>query len=101
MGQRIVYGETALDDAVIEALRALRGVTQTIPEENTAATIVSALGSLTRFASPRQLMGQSAAWGDPQVGQCASAASAGEASWPHQHRPKVTGFCCGGRRIPA
>jgi len=39
---------------VIEALQALRGVAQT-----TAATIVSELGSLSRFQSPRQLMGYS------------------------------------------
>ena len=40
--------------AVIEALQALRGVAQM-----TAATIVSELGSLSRFQSPRQLMGYS------------------------------------------
>ena len=40
--------------AVIEALQALRGVAQT-----TAATVVCELGSLSRFRSPRQLMGYS------------------------------------------
>ncbi len=40
--------------AVIEALQALRGVAQT-----TAATVVAELGSLSRFASPSQLMGYS------------------------------------------
>jgi transposase len=39
---------------VIEALQALRGVAQT-----TAATIVSELGSLSRFERPRELMGYS------------------------------------------
>src|SRR5215211_7884676 len=61
---RIVKLEKAIDEAVqkapaeiktvIEALQALRGVAQT-----TAATIVSELGSLSRFQSPRQLMGYS------------------------------------------
>ncbi|MFN9298149.1 MAG: transposase, partial [Acidobacteriota bacterium] len=93
--------------AVIEALKAWRGVAQT-----TAAMIVSELGSLSRFASPRQLMGYS--------GLVASEHSSGgrvhrgpttksgnghlrrvlvEASWSYHHRPKVTGFSCGGRRI--
>jgi transposase len=61
---RIVKLEKALDEAVqrapseiravIEALQALRGVAQT-----TAASIVSELGSLSRFPSPRQRMGYS------------------------------------------
>lgn len=61
---RIVKLEKAIDEpvqqapaeirAVVEALQALRGVAQT-----TAATIVSELGSLSRFPSPRQLMGYS------------------------------------------
>src|SRR5256714_4534899 len=61
---RILKLEKAIDEAVrqappeiravIEALQALRGVAQT-----TAATIVSELGSLSRFPSPRQLMGYS------------------------------------------
>ena len=61
---RIVKLEKALDEAVqqapseiravIEALQALRGVAQT-----TAASIVSELGSLSRFPSPRPLMGYS------------------------------------------
>ncbi len=62
VAKRIVHLETAIDEAVreapadlravIEAWQALRGVPQT-----TAATIVSELGSLTRFANPRQLVG--------------------------------------------
>ena len=61
---RILKLEKAIDEAVqkvpqpmravIEALQALRGIAQT-----TAATIVSELGSLSRFESPRQLMGYS------------------------------------------
>jgi transposase len=61
---RIVKLDKALDEVVgqaapeirvvIEALQALRGVAQT-----TAATIVSELGSLSRFQRPRQLMGYS------------------------------------------
>jgi len=61
---RILKLEKAIDEAVrqaqpeiravIEALQALRGVAQT-----TAATIVSELGSVSRFQSPRQLMGYS------------------------------------------
>ena len=85
---------------VIEALQALRGVAQT-----TAATIVSELGSLSRFESPRKLMGYS--------GLVASEHSSGnrvqrggitktgnghlrrvlvEAAWAYQHRPNVIGF---------
>ena len=61
---RIVKLEKAIDEAfqkappeiraVIEALQALRGVAQT-----TAATVVCELGSLSRFESPRKLMGYS------------------------------------------
>jgi transposase len=61
---RIVKLEKAIDEAVqqappeiravMEGLQALRGVAQT-----TAATIVCELGSLSRFQSPRQLMGYS------------------------------------------
>jgi transposase len=107
---RIVKLEKAIDEAVqhapaqiravIEALQALRGVAQT-----TAATIVSELGSLSRFQSPRQLMGYS--------GLVASEHSSGnriqrggltktgnghlrrvvvEAAWAYQHRPNVTGY---------
>jgi transposase len=61
---RIVKLEQAIDEAVkqsapeiravIEALQASRGVAQT-----TAATVLSELGSLSRFQNPRQLMGYS------------------------------------------
>jgi transposase len=107
---RIVKLEKAIDEAVqaappqiravIEALQALRGVAQT-----TAATIVSELGALSRFESPRRLMGYS--------GLVASEHSSGnrirrggitktgnghlrrvvmESAWAYQHRPNVTGF---------
>jgi transposase len=110
VAERISKLEKAIDEAVgeappeiravIEALQALRGVAQT-----TAATIVSELGSLSRFESPRQLMGYS--------GLVASEHSSGnrvqrgsitktgnghlrrvvvEAAWAYQHRPNVTGF---------
>ena len=62
--EQILQLERAIDDAiaqtapqiraVIEGLQALRGVARM-----TAATIVSELGSLSRFESPRQLMGYS------------------------------------------
>jgi transposase len=109
VGTRIVKLEKAIDEAihlappeirdVIEALQALRGVAQT-----TAASIVSELGSLSRFGSPRQLMGYS--------GLVASEHSSGnrvqrggitktgnghlrrvimEAAWAYQHRPNVIG----------
>jgi transposase len=61
-GQRIEQLEKAIDEAiekapnkmkaVIEALQAMRGI-----QRLTAATIVSELGELSRFDSPRQLMG--------------------------------------------
>jgi transposase len=64
IAERIGKLEQAIDEAVkqatpeiravIEALQALRGVAQT-----TAATVVSELGSLSRFPSPSQLMGYS------------------------------------------
>jgi transposase len=107
---RIVKLEKAIDaavqqapaeiKAVIEALQALRGVAQT-----TAATIVSELGSLSRFASPRQLMGYSglvarehSSGNRIQRGSITKTGNAHlrrvlvEAAWAYQHRPNVTGF---------
>lgn len=106
---RIVKLEKAIDDAirqsppeiraVIEALQALRGVAQT-----TAASIVSEVGSLSRFPSAPQLMGYS--------GLVASEHTTGnrvkrgsitktgnghlrrvlvESAWAYQHRPNVIG----------
>ena len=86
--------------AVIEALQALRGVAQT-----TAATIVSELGSVSRFQSPRQLMGYSglvarehSSGNRIQRGAITKTGNAHlrrvlvEAAWAYQHRPNVTGF---------
>src|SRR5678815_2742695 len=84
----------------IEALQALRGVAQT-----TAATIVSELGSLSRFPSPRKLMGYSGMvarehttgnrvqrGGITKTGNGHLRRVLGEAAWAYQHRPNVIGF---------
>jgi transposase len=107
---RILKLEKAIDQAVqqvpaemravIEALQALRGVAQT-----TAATIVSELGSLSRFQSPRQLMGYSGLvarehssgnrvqrGGITKTGNGHLRRVLVEAAWAYQHRPNVTGF---------
>jgi transposase len=109
VAEGIVKLDKAIDDAiqqapaeiraVIEALQALRGVAQA-----TAATIVSELGSLSRFPTAPQLMGYS--------GLVASEHTTGnrvqrggltktgnghlrrvmvEAAWAYQHRPNVIG----------
>jgi len=107
---RIAKLEQAIDEAVrqaspeiravIEALQSLRGVAQT-----TAATIVCELGNLSRFESPRQLMGYSglasrehSSGGKIQRGAITKTGNAHlrrvlvEAAWAYQHRPNVTGF---------
>lgn len=107
---RILKLEKAIDEAVrqaspeirtvIEALQALRGVAQT-----TAATIISELGSLSRFQSPRQLMGYSGLvarehssgnrvqrGGITKTGNSHLRRVLVEAAWAYQHRPNVTGF---------
>lgn len=107
---RILKLEKAIDEAVrqaqpeiravIEALQALRGVAQT-----TAATIVSELGSPSRFQSPRQLMGYSGLvarehssgnrvqrGGITKTGNSHLRRVLVEAAWAYQHRPNVTGF---------
>jgi transposase len=109
-GERIVKLEKAIDEAVrqappeiravIEALQALRGVAQT-----TAASIVSELGSLSRFPSPRQLMGYSGLvarehssgnrvrrGGITKTGNGHLRRVLVEAAWAYQHRPNVIGF---------
>jgi transposase len=108
--ERIVRLEKAVDEAVrqaparmravIEALQALRGVAQT-----TAATIVAELGSLSRFPSPKPLMGYSgltpsehSSGGRIQRGAITKSGNAHlrrvlvEAAWAYQHRPNVSGF---------
>lgn len=108
--ERIVRLEKAIDEAVgqapaamravIEALQALRGVAQT-----TAATLVSELGSLSRFPSPKQLMSyagltpsEHSSGNRIQRGPITKAGNAHlrrvlvEAAWAYQHRPDVSGF---------
>lgn len=110
MAARLGKLEMAIDEAVrqappeirsvIEALQALRGVAQT-----TAATIVSELGSLSRFQNPRQLMGYSGLvarehssgnrvqrGGITKTGNSHLRRVLVEAAWAYQHRPNVTGF---------
>ena len=110
VAERIMKLEKAIDEAVrqsppqmravIEALQALRGVAQT-----TAATIVSELGELSRFESPRQLMGYSGLvarehssgnriqrGGITKTGNAHLRRVVVEAAWAYQHRPNVTGF---------
>ena len=107
---QILQLEKAIDEAVaqadpeirsvIEALQALRGVAQM-----TAATIVCELGRLSRFPSPRQLMGYSglvsrehSSGNRIQRGAITKTGNAHlrrvlvEAAWAYQHRPNVTGF---------
>ena len=108
--ERIGRLEKAIDEAVgqappeiravVEALQALRGVAQT-----TAATIVSELGSLARFPSPKPLMGYSGLTpsersSGPRIQRGAITKSGNahlrrvlvEAAWAYQHRPNVSGF---------
>jgi transposase len=110
VAERIVKLEKAIDEAVrtapaetrcvIEALQALRGVAQT-----TAATIVSELGTLSRFETAKQLMGYSGlvpsehSSGNKVVRGPITKTGNGhlrrvlvEAAWAYQHRPNVTGF---------
>jgi transposase len=109
VAERIVKLDKAIDDAiqqapaeiraVIEALQALRGVAQA-----TAATIVSELGSLSRFPTAPQLMGYSglvasehATGNRVQRGGLTKTGNGHlrrvmvEAAWAYQHRPNVIG----------
>jgi transposase len=106
---RILKLEKAIDEAiqqapaeiraVIEALQALRGVAQT-----TAASIVSELGSLSRFPTAPQLMGYSGLvasehttgnrvqrGGLTKTGNGHLRRVVVEAAWAYQHRPNVIG----------
>ncbi len=106
---RIVRLEGAIDEAVrqappeiravIEALQSLRGVART-----TAATIVSELGSLSRFERPQQLMGYSGlvpreySSGNRVRREEITKTGNGhlrrvlvEAAWAYRHRPNVSG----------
>lgn len=107
--ERIVRLEKAIGEAVaqaapelravIEALQSLRGVALT-----TAATIVSELGSLTRFESPRQLMSycglvprEYSSGNRTQRGSITKSGNAHlrrvlvESVWAYRHRPAVNG----------
>jgi len=107
---RIVKLEKAIDEAirqapveirgVIEALQALRGVAQT-----TAASIVSEVGSLSRFPTAPQLMGYSGLvasehttgnrvrrGGITKTGNGHLRRVLVEAAWAYQHRPNVIGY---------
>jgi transposase len=109
IAERIAKLEQAIDEAVkqapariravIEALQALRGVAQT-----TAATMVAELGSLSRFASPGQLMGYSglvssehSSGNRVQRGAITKTGNAHlrrvliESAWTYRHRPNVQG----------
>ena len=83
--------------AVIEALQALRGIARV-----SATTIVSEVGALARFATPRQLMGYSGAvaredssgartrrGGITKTGNAHLRRIAIEAAWAYRHRPAV------------
>jgi transposase len=110
VGSRITKLETAIDEAiqqappairaVVEALQALRGVAQTV-----AVSIVAEVGSLSRFPSPRALMGYSGLvpsehssgnrvqrGGITKTGNGHLRRVIGEAAWAYQHRPNVIGF---------
>jgi transposase len=107
LGDRIARLERAIDEAitaapapmraVIEALQALRGIAVI-----SAATIVTELGELSRFASPRQLMGYSGAvatedssgartrrGGITKTGNAHLRRVVIEAAWAYRGRPAV------------
>jgi transposase len=86
--------------AVVEALQALRGVAQI-----TAVTVVAELGTLSRFASPRQLMGYSGLVSSEhssgnriQRGSITKTGNAHlrrvivESAWAYQYRPWLGGL---------
>jgi len=115
---RIVRLEHAIDEAVaaaperlravIEALQALRGIALV-----SAATIVSEVGELSRFTTPRQLMGYSGAvaredssgertrrGGITKTGNAHLRRIVIEAAWAYRHRPAV-GAALRKRQAPA
>lgn len=86
--------------AVIQALQALRGIAML-----TAVSIVAELGILSRFLSPRQLMGYSGLvpsefssgnriqrGGITKTGNAHLRRVVVEAAWAYQHRPWVGGY---------
>jgi transposase len=107
VADRLERLERAIDDAiqtapermraVIEALQALRGIAQVA-----AVTIVAELGELSRFATPRQLMGYSGAVGREhstgtrirrggitKTGNAHLRRIVIEAAWAYRYRPAV------------
>ena len=107
MADRLARLERAIDEAVktapqrmravIEALQALRGIARV-----SAATIVTEVGELSRFARPRQLMGYSGAVGSEdssgerirrgaitKTGNAHLRRVVIEAAWAYRHRPAV------------
>jgi transposase len=105
---RVARLEKAIDEAVqqapegmrevIEALQALRGVAKV-----TAVTIVAEVGTLSRFQSPRQLMGYSGAvsseYSSGQKTQRGGITKTGnahlrrvvvEAAWAQRHKPLLS-----------
>lgn len=107
MAERLTRLERAIDEAiqtaparmraVIEALQALRGIARV-----TAVTIVAEVGELSRFATPRQLMGYSGAvasedssgkrirrGGITKAGNAHLRRVVIEAAWAYRHRPAV------------
>jgi len=110
MAERIQRLETAITEAiqtaapemraVVGALQALRGVAQI-----TAVTVVAELGSLSRFQSPRQLMGYSGLvssefssgnrirrGGITKTGNAHLRRVIVESAWAYQYRPWISGF---------
>lgn len=107
VAERIVRLEHAIDQAVktapirmravVEALQALRGIALV-----TAVTIAAEVGELSRFATPRQLMGYSGAvasedssgprmrrGGITKAGNAHLRRVVIEAAWAYRHRPAV------------
>jgi transposase len=107
VAERIERLDGAIDDAVknapermravIEALQALRGIAQV-----SAVTIVAEVGELSRFATPRQLMGYSGAvasenttgerirrGGITKTGNAHLRRVVIEAAWAYRHRPGI------------
>jgi transposase len=105
--ERVERLERAIDDAVktapermravIEALQALRGIAKI-----SAATIVTELGELSRFATPRELMGYSGTvpsedssgertrrGGITKTGNAHLRRIVIEAAWAYRHRPNL------------
>jgi transposase len=107
MADRVARLERAIDDAVktapermravIDALQALRGIALV-----SAVTIASEVGELSRFATPRQLMGYSGAvasedssgqrtrrGGITKTGNAHLRRVVVEAAWAYRHRPAI------------